>query len=186
AFCRLSHLHFKLARGEEESLQETEYAQCIQYADEALARDRQAAVAYFLKGLCLGKLGELRGVWASLGILQPFQENMLKAVELDPAINDGGPHRALGRFYFLLPVFLGGSLDKAIYHLEKAVQLGPEFWENLLYLAEAYIEDHQLEKARSTLTQFFQVAQRLDRDHDWALKKGKTLAEALETQTSPP
>ncbi|QPJ60900.1 MAG: tetratricopeptide repeat protein [Candidatus Nitronauta litoralis] len=164
SYCQLSHIHYKIAGKVREQFQELEYEKCIEYADAAIARNPKAGTAYFMKALCLGKRGELNGVWSSLKILDHFEFNMKRAVELNPSLDGGGPYRALGRFYFQLPGLLGGSLKNAIQYLEKAMTYDPENWENLLFLGEAYIEDDRPQQARPLLARFMKVT--LNRTQD--------------------
>ncbi len=157
SYCKLSHIHYKIAGQVQEQMQETEYIKCIDYADAAIRRYPRAGTAYFMKALCLGKRGELNGIWSSLQMLDDFEANMKRAVELTPELDGGGPHRALGRYYFQLPGLLGGNLDRAIKSLEKAISYGPEHWENLFYLGEAYFEDDRYHQARPLLARFLEV-----------------------------
>ena len=76
---------------------------------------------------------------------------METAINLDPSIEEGGPHRALGNLYLKLPYVLGGDLERSIAHFQKAIQLGSEFGENYLGLAEAYIENGDFILAKGIL-----------------------------------
>jgi len=158
SYCQLAHIQFKRAgSAPDEPGRLQAYSQCIDFTEAALARDPKAAAAYFLKGLCLGKRAEIKGVWSSLEMIQPFEDLMQRAAALDPGLDHGGPHRALGRYYFKLPWLLGGSLKKSIFHLEQAVRLGPNHFENLLFLAEAYYENGQEDPARDALVRLMEV-----------------------------
>ena len=46
---------------------------------------------------------------------------------------------------------LGGDLERSIVHFQKAIQLGSEFGENYLGLAEAYIENGDFVLAKDVL-----------------------------------
>ena len=76
---------------------------------------------------------------------------METTISLDPSVEEGGPHRALGNLYLKLPYILGGNLDRSIRHFQKAIQLGSEFGENYLGLAEAYIENGDFVLAKNVL-----------------------------------
>ena len=99
----------------------------------------------------------MKGVWASLGIIDPFEEDMKKALSLDPNVNHAGPHRALGKLYLELPFFLGGDLDKSAYHLNEAVRLAPDFAENQLGLAQVLIKKNNSTEARESLHKLMQL-----------------------------
>jgi tetratricopeptide (TPR) repeat protein len=111
-------------------------------------------------------LGELEGIWSSLKIIEPFRENMETAAKINPAIDRGGPHRALGRLYFKLPGILGGDLKKSIDHLLKAVDYGPRYWENYYFLAESYFENRQYLLARTELQRAMEIASQPNDDPD--------------------
>jgi tetratricopeptide (TPR) repeat protein len=74
-------------------------------------------------------------------------------LEIDANYFYGGPFRVLGRLYHKAPgfPFSIGSMKKAIECLEKAVELGPKFYLNRLFLAEAYISNRDRQKAREQL-----------------------------------
>ncbi|MBW2708193.1 MAG: tetratricopeptide repeat protein [Deltaproteobacteria bacterium] len=67
----------------------------------------------------------------------------LQAARLKPALDHGGPDRMLGGLYLRAPgppVSIG-DLEKAIVHYQRAVSQYPDFVENRLGLAKAYLED---------------------------------------------
>ena len=161
--CEMANIHYQLAR----MLPDKQFQylnSCIDHSQKAVLRDPRAGVAYFFKGLCLGRLGEIKGLWGSLNIIEPFRKNMEVAVEINPAIDSGGPHRALGRLYFKLPVILGGDIKKSIDHLLQAVSYGPNYWENHFFLAESYLENNQYLLARTELQQAIEIASQLNED----------------------
>ncbi|MBT7271496.1 MAG: hypothetical protein HN885_00700, partial [Nitrospina sp.] len=73
------------------------------------------------------------------------------SISIDPSVEEGGPHRALGNLYLKLPYILGGDLKRSIIHFQRAIQLGPKFGENYLGLAEAYIESRDFMLAKDIL-----------------------------------
>lgn len=164
--CEMANIHYQLSQMLPD--RQMQYLKsCIDHSQRAIVRDSQAGVAYFFKGLCIGRLGEMRGVWGSLQIIEPFRKNMEAAAQINPAIDRGGPHRALGRYYFKLPRILGGNIQKSIDHLLRAVSHGPAYWENHFFLAESYFKNNQYLKARSELQQAIDMtAQPNDDDPD--------------------
>ncbi len=163
--CEMANIHYKLARMLPD--QQIQYMNsCIDHSQRAIKRDPSAGVGYFYKGLCLGRLGEMQGVWNSLTTIKPFRENMEAAVKINPAIDSGGPHRALGRLYFKLPGVLGGDIKKSIDHLLKAVDYGPQYWENHYFLAESYFENRQYRLARTELQSAMDIASQSNDDPD--------------------
>jgi len=156
------------------------YDKCILYSTQAIELQPDSAISYFYRGLCRGKRGEMKGVWASLGIIDPFEEDMKKAVSLDPTVNHSGPHRALGKLYLELPFFLGGDLDKSVFHLKEAVRLAPDYAENHLGLAQVLIKKNNSTEARESLHKLMQLTDNTQDEKLLSLREqGRELLEGL-------
>ena len=153
---RQARTQYSLAKKAGESKSDY-YDLCILHSSRAIDLQPDSAVSYFYRGLCRGKQGQMKGVWASLGIIEPFKEDMKKAVELDPKVNHAGPHRALGKLYLELPFFLGGDSDKAVFHLKEAVRLAPDYAENHLGLAQILVKKNNSTQARESLHKLIQL-----------------------------
>ena len=139
-----------------------------------------SAISYFYRGLCRGKQGEMKGVWSSLGIIDPFEKDMKKAVSLDPTVSHSGPHRALGKLYMELPFFLGGDLDKAEFHLKAAVRLAPDYAENQLGLAQVLVKKNNYTEAREFLHKLIELTDNTQNEQLLSLKKeGMELIEQI-------
>jgi tetratricopeptide (TPR) repeat protein len=164
---RLSRSHYSMAKkSADEDTKNLHYDLCIDLSSQALEFKPNSAISFFYRGLCRGKQGEMKGIWASLGIIEPFEEDMKKAMKLDPTIEQGGPHRALGKLYLELPFFLGGNNNQAVFHLEQAVRLGPEYAENHLGLAQAYYAKNNLISARKSLLTLMRLTNNVSDDED--------------------
>lgn len=100
-----------------------------------------------------GSYGQEKGIMQSLALINPIKEAAEAAMELDETYFYGGPYRVLGRLYHKAPgfPFSIGNTKKAIQFLEKAVEIGPKFYLNRLFLAEAYISNRDKAKAREQL-----------------------------------
>ena len=151
-FWRLGRVYFKLGeKSNTESKKINFFSQCMAQTKKAIKINSHSANGYFFNGLCNGTLGQTQGIWSSLGTIEPFKKDMETTISLDPSVEEGGPHRALGNLYLKLPYILGGNLDRSIRHFQKAIQLGSEFGENYLGLAEAYIENGDFVLAKNVL-----------------------------------
>ena len=151
-FWRLGRVYFKLGETfTSESKKIYFFSLCMAQTKKTIEINSQSANGYFYNGLCSGTLGQTQGIWSSLGIIEPFKKDMETAINLDPSIEEGGPHRALGNLYLKLPFALGRDLERSIAHFQKAIQLGSEFGENYLGLAEAYIENGDFILAKGIL-----------------------------------
>ncbi|MDC1122307.1 tetratricopeptide repeat protein [Nitrospinaceae bacterium] len=176
---RQARTQYSLAKKAGESTSD-HYDLCILHSSLAIDLQPDSAVSYFYRGLCRGKQGEMKGVWASLGIIEPFQEDMIKAVELGPKINHAGPHRALGKLYLELPFFLGGDSDKAVFHLKEAVRLAPDYAENHLGLAQILVKKNNPTQARESLHKLIQLTDNTQDEKLLSLRKeGMELLESL-------
>ena len=151
-FWRLGRVYFKLGETfTSESKKIYFFSLCMAQTKKTIEINSQSANGYYFNGLCSGTLGQTQGIWSSLGIIGPFKKDMETAINIDPSIEEGGPHRALGNLYLKLPYVLGGDLERSIGHFQKAIQLGSEFGENYLGLAEAYIENGDFVLAKKVL-----------------------------------
>jgi len=167
---RLARTHYAIAKIlPENSIQH--FGLCISYSSKAIKLNPDSAISYFYRGLCRGKQGETKGIWASLGIIDPFEKDMKKAVSLDPTVSHAGPHRALGKLYLELPFILGGDLDKASFHLQEAVRLAPDYAENHLGLAQVLLKIKNSEEARETLHKLMQLTDNTQDEKLLSLRK---------------
>ena len=182
---RVARSHYSIAKRNKDTHQ---FDLCIEHSSRALEINPDSAISYFFRALCRGKQGEIQGIWSSLGIIEPFEEDMKKALELDPIIQNGGPNRALGKLYLELPFFLGGSTSQAIYHLKESVRLGPDHPENHLGLAEAYYSNNNFTAARKSLSTLERLTHNVVDDED-LLKlrtKGQELMNKMTDESQEP
>lgn len=154
---RLARTYFSLGKRSTEEAGKEYYSRCLQRADQAIQLNNQSAWGFYYRGLCRGKLGEMQGIWSSLSMIKPLKQDLMKAVQFDPSVSEGGPHRALGKLYLELPGLLGGSVDKSVDHLKQAVVLGPRFADNYLFLAEALYEGEKYRAAKKTLDDLLEI-----------------------------
>ena len=126
-----------------------------------------------------GAFGQEKGIMQSLMLITPMKEAAERAAEIDGSYFYGGPWRVLGRLYHKAPgfPFSIGNTRKAIECLEKAVEFGPRFFLNRLFLAEAYISDGKKDKAREHL-EWIRTAP-LNKNHEREDEGYKREAEAL-------
>jgi len=182
---RLARSHYSIAKRNKDTHQ---FDLCIEHSSRALEINPDSAISYFFRALCRGKQGEIQGIWSSLGIIEPFEEDMKKALELDPIIQNGGPNRALGKLYLELPFFLGGSTSQAIDHLKEAVRLDPDHAENHLGLAEAYYSKNNFNAARKSLSTLQRLTHNVADDEDLLKlrKKGQELMNKMAYESQEP
>lgn len=128
--------------------------------------DENSIESNFWLAVNYGSYGQAKGIMQSLALVNPIKEAAEKAFEIDESFFYGGPCRVLGRLYDKAPgfPFSVGDSKKAIKYLEKAVEYGPKFFLNRVFLAEAYISNRDKKKAREQLEQILDAP--LNKNHE--------------------
>lgn len=110
----------------------------IRACRDAVARDPQSAAAHYYLAQNLGQLARTKSLGA-LKLVREMEKTWLRAVTLDERLDYAGPDRSLGMLYLDAPGWPTsvGSSAKSRAHLERAVQLAPDYPDNRLTLAEA-------------------------------------------------
>ncbi|MGD8535712.1 MAG: hypothetical protein PVF66_07680, partial [Candidatus Aminicenantes bacterium] len=85
------------------------FKSAIEYAKQAVELEPEKPDAYYWLGVAYGVYGEARGVLKSLFLVDDIKEAMRKVIEIDQSYEEGGPDRVLGRVFFKVPGFAGGS-----------------------------------------------------------------------------
>ena len=109
-----------------------------------VARQTGSAPAHYYLGMNLGQLARTKTLGA-LRIVDEMEREFKAARQLDEHLDFAGPDRNLGLLYYEAPAFASvGSRSKARQHLQRAVELAPDFPENRLNLLEACLKwaDH--------------------------------------------
>ncbi len=109
------------------------------------------AEGHFWLGVNYGSYGEAKGVLKSLSLVGPIKAEMGAVLRIDPGYENGGANRVLGRVYYKLPGFVGGSNKKSLLNLLRSKELGPKDGLTRIYLAETYLALDEVEKAREEL-----------------------------------
>ena len=123
----------------------------VEFAKKAIALGPDKVEGHFWLGVCYGVYGEAKGILKSLALVKPIKAEMRRVLEIDPAYDNGGADRVLGRVYHEVPGIAGGSEKKSLEHLLKAVEYGPRVGLNLLYLSDTYVSLGEIEKGRQAL-----------------------------------
>jgi tetratricopeptide (TPR) repeat protein len=133
--------------------QEVYYEHGVNFGKEAVTLNPRAIYGNYWYASNVGSLGLCRGMMASLASVDPMKKSYEIVLKENEKFFFAGPHRALGRLYHMAPGWpiSVGNKTKALHHLEKAVEIAPEFFNNRLYLAELYIDIGNREKAKKEL-----------------------------------
>jgi len=111
---------------------------------QALAQNRDLAIAHYYLGMNLGELAQTRGL-SALKLVDQMEKEFELARTSDEHLDYAGPDRNLGLLYRDAPSWISvGSKSKARKNLLRAVELAPGYPENHLNLAEAFLKwsDH--------------------------------------------
>ncbi len=106
----------------------------------AAEMEPKSAPAHFYLAMNKGQLARTRSLGA-LSLVKEMEQSFLLSAKLDPAFDFAAAHRSLGMLYLEAPGWPAsiGSKSKARRHLEKAVELAPDYPTNHLTLMDAYI-----------------------------------------------
>lgn len=121
------------------------------YARRAIEIKPDKVEGHFWLGVCLGRIGEERGVLNSLFLVGPIRDEMEKCLAIDPTYD--GAHHVLGVLFRKAPGWplSSGDINKAEEHALLAVKYGPNRTLNHLGLAEVYIARDENKEAREQL-----------------------------------
>ena len=151
-FWKLSRILYYIgSRTESKKEKKIIFGQGIYYSKKAVALEPEKPDGHYWLGVSYGVYGETRGVLKSLSFVKPIKEAMNKIIEVDRGYEDGGPDRVLGRVYFKVPGFAGGSKKKSLEHLLKSKELGPNDALTRCYLADTFLSLKEVDKAREEL-----------------------------------
>lgn len=145
----------------------------IASARASLALNSNSAPAHYYLGMNLGELADTKHNLSALGMTKEIEREFLAARLVDERFDYAGAYRNLGLLYLEAPViFSVGDRTKGLQHLEKAVELAPDFPENLLNLVEALLKQGERVEARKQLDELEKIwpaAQRQFIGDEWAL-----------------
>ncbi len=178
---RLARTYYALGKQSEGETGKRYFNLCIENAERTIELNAESAWGFFFRAICRGKQGQIQGVFRSLSLIKPIRQDLTTAAELDPSVDHGGPHRALGKMYLDVPGVLGGNLHKSIDHLKMALLYGPLHEENLLFLAQAFYEDGDYIATQKSLTTLLEITK--DSKDDPEIQTIRRQAQELMIQT---
>lgn len=117
-------------------------------ADAAVRKLPGSGLAHYLAAYTAGLVAE-RAPLRGLALVPVIEREALRAAELDPGVDRGGPDRMLGELYLRAPgsPFSVGNPEKAVRHYRRAVAVEPAAPENRLGLAEALLARDKIDEA---------------------------------------
>jgi tetratricopeptide (TPR) repeat protein len=119
---------------------------------QAVALSPKSATAHYYLGLTIGQFADTKRNMAALKMVKEMEHEFLATRELDEHFDFAGADRNLGLLYHQAPTFISiGNRAKARQHLQRAVELAPDFPENRLNLIETLMEWSDIEEARQEI-----------------------------------
>ena len=150
--------------------------------------DAKLGPAHYYLALNLGQLARTKALGA-LKLVNEMEVEFKRAIDLYGGFDFAGPHRSLGMLYRDAPGWPTsiGNRNKARFHLQKAVELSPDFPDNRISLLESQLKwgekkavlaaipavEAVLADARKKLTGDEWTASWLDWDERWQKLKKK-------------
>lgn len=162
-----------------------EYEEGARVAQKALNLKEDLANAHFYYAANLGSAAYLQGLLASLVNLQDLTNHVTRTLELQ---EDHAPaHHMRGMMLEKLPWFLGGDSEKALQHLQRAVEIDKYYMHARLNLGEVYLQHEMTDEAIQEL-QFVLHNEPPTSKRRWAQRyrpKAKQLLHEIETESLP-
>ena len=160
------------------------YQEAAEVTRQALDHHPSDPGLHYWLGAAYALLANNGSRFKALTLLTPIQEQMEQVLALNPTYDYGGPYRILGRFYTRAPVLLGGNRKKAEDYLHRALQIGPRYWLNHLYLADLYLAQNRLAEARVLLLKVKNSKPEPGLEPEWKMWRLAAI-QALETRFAP-
>jgi tetratricopeptide (TPR) repeat protein len=106
---------------------------------------------HFWRAANMGTLAESSGLSGGLKYRKPVKLELETVLRLDPSFMDGSADRVLGRWYFKVPGWFGGSKTESEAHLRASLKYAPNSTVSHYFLAELLIDQGRNAEARTEL-----------------------------------
>jgi tetratricopeptide (TPR) repeat protein len=117
----------------------------------AVAMQPNRPEGHFWMAANMGALGESFGRRAGLKYRKPIKEELETVLRLDAPYLQGSADRALGRWYFKVPGWLGGDKKLAEEHLRRSLTYNSHSTSSHFFLAELLLDQGRKVEAREDL-----------------------------------
>jgi tetratricopeptide (TPR) repeat protein len=140
---------------------------------------------HFWMAANMGALADSYGRRVGLKYRRPIKEALETVRRLDPSFMQGSADRALGRWYFKVPGWLGGDKKLAEEHLRKSLTYNPNSTSSHFFLAELMLDQGRKAEAREELQRVLEASF----DPEWEpenqdfKQKARALLKSLEAST---
>ena len=128
--------------------QRQQYERGITAATRAVELEPERPDGHFWMAADMGAMAESFGLRAGIKYRAPIRKELETVLRIDPSYQQGSADRALGRWYFRVPRLFGGSKDKSLEHLKRALTFAPQSTATHFFLAETYLDMDRPDDAR--------------------------------------
>jgi len=144
--------------------QRRQYERGVDAGRRATALHPERPEGHFWMAANMGALAESFGLRQGLRYRGTIKDALETVLRLDPTFQQGSADRALGRWYMKVPGLFGGSDEKAVDHLRRALTYNPQSTASHYFLAETFVEMNRRAEARAELQQVLDAPV----DREWA------------------
>ncbi len=175
----LSEIYYWTGEDAESDEKMFNFEKGVEYGEKGIAANAGSLEANFWLAVNYGSFGTEKGIMKSLQLIAPIKTCVERVMEVDESYFYGGPWRVLGRLYHKAPgfPFSIGDTKKAVECLEKALEFGPKFYLNHLFMAEVYLTTRDKQKAQEHLEWIIEAP--LSKNHEREDEISKEDAKAL-------
>lgn len=130
---------------------EKAFREGIEAGETAVKVEPERVEGHFWLGANQGGFAQARGPLYGLSAAEGLRKEMETVLRLDEGFQGGSAYMVLGRLDLELPSLLGGDPKRALETLERGLKYGENSGLYRLRLAEAYIRNKRMDKAREQL-----------------------------------
>jgi tetratricopeptide (TPR) repeat protein len=158
---------------------EKAFREGIEAGETAVRVEPERVEGHFWLGANQGGYAQSRGPLYGLSAAEGLRKEMETVLKLDEGFQGGSAYMVLGRLDLELPSMLGGDPKRALETLERGLKYGENSGLYRLRLAEAYIRNKRLDKAREQLNHILSMTSHpaFVPEHKEAVAKAKELLE---------
>jgi len=126
------------------------YEQARAIAETLIALNGRSPEGHLWWAVAHGRIGQTRGVLNSLFMIPDLKREIGLAVELDPG--SATAYDVWGVFFYEVPSFVGGDLNRSEEYLRQAIQVDPNYTVAYLDLARTLAKMKRWKDARAQLS----------------------------------
>jgi tetratricopeptide (TPR) repeat protein len=182
AWWKLARAYYWLGGHGAQPQRRQDFERGIAAAERAIALHDDRPEGHFWKAANMGALAESFGIGQGLKHRGAIKKALETVLRIDASFQQGSADRALGRWYYKVPLLFGGSKKKSEEHLRKSLTYNPNSSASRFFLAETLLAMNRVAEARRELEELLEAPV----DPEWAPEDGefKEKARALLAQTA--